>query len=214
MDGLAASGVTWSWVLSAAAFALAMSATPGPNNAMVAASGATWGLRRTWGHIFGIAVGFPAMIVAVALGAGSLLERNPEIHEWLKWIGAAYMVWLAWHIASAVPSTEASDSGAAARTRGRPLRFYEAALFQWINPKAWIICAGALATYTQASSEDLLLQVALLAVIFFLVCVPSVVLWTLIGEGVARLFRTARAIRLFNWAMAVLLVASLVPVLV
>ena len=202
--------VDWSWALSVAAFALAMSATPGPNNAMVAASGATWGLRRTWWHIFGISIGFPVMIVCVALGAGAFLERHPEIHEWLKWVGAAYMLWLAWHIASAVPSTEAETGGA--RRRGRPLRFHEAALFQWINPKAWIITAGALATYTQAQSEALLTQVALLALIFFLMCVPSVTLWTLIGAGVARLFRTARAIRLFNWAMAVLLVASLVPV--
>ncbi|HKY96143.1 MAG TPA: LysE family translocator [Kiloniellales bacterium] len=203
-------GVDWSWAFSAAAFALAMSATPGPNNAMVAASGATWGVRRTWWHILGISIGFPVMIVAVALGAGAMLERNPEVHEALKWIGAAYMVWLAWHIATAVPA--ASADGSAASRRGRPLRFHEAALFQWINPKAWIITAGALATYTQADSEALLMQVAALAVIFFLACVPSVLLWTLIGAGVAHLFRTARAIRLFNVAMAILLVASLVPV--
>jgi len=209
VNGIASSGVDWSWALSAAAFALAMSATPGPNNAMVAASGATWGLRRTWWHIFGISLGFPVMIVAVALGAGRLLEENPQIHEWLRWIGIAYMLWLAWHIASAVPSAEADTDGA--RRRGRPLRFHEAALFQWVNPKAWIITSGALATYTQAHGDALLTQVFLLALIFFVVCVPSVVLWTLIGQGVARLFRTERAIRLFNWAMAVLLVASLVP---
>ena len=208
----AGTAIDWTWVLSAAAYSLAMSATPGPNNAMVAASGATWGLRRTWWHIFGIALGFPVMIVCVALGAGGLLERNPEIHVWLKWIGAVYMLWLAWHIATAVPKTETDTTGA--RQRGRPLRFHEAALFQWVNPKAWIITSGALATYTNAHSDALLLQVLLLALIFFLMCVPSVVLWTLIGEGVARLFRTDRAIRLFNWAMAVLLVASLVPVLI
>ena len=75
----AGTAIDWTWVLSAAAYSLAMSATPGPNNAMVAASGATWGLRRTWWHIFGISVGFPAMIVCVALGAGGILERNPEI---------------------------------------------------------------------------------------------------------------------------------------
>jgi threonine/homoserine/homoserine lactone efflux protein len=206
------SEVDWSWMVSAAGFALAMSATPGPNNAMVAASCATWGLRRTWWHIFGISIVFPVMIVAVALGLGAFLERHPEIHVWLKWIGAAYMLWLAWHIASAVPAP-GTEAGEGKSRRGRPLRFHEAALFQWINPKAWIITAGALATYTQADSEALETQVVLLAVIFFLVCVPSVTLWTLIGAGVARLFRTERAIRLFNWAMAVLLVASLVPVL-
>jgi len=196
------------WILSAGGFALAMSATPGPNNAMVAASGATWGIRRTWWHILGIAVGFPIMIVGVALGAGSVLERNPEIHAALKWAGAAYLLWLAWHIASAEPQPRGEHARAA---RGRPLRFHEAALFQWINPKAWIIAVGALATYTQAESEALLAQVAVLAAIFFLVCIPSTALWAAIGAGVARLFRSARAIRVFNGAMAALLVASLLP---
>jgi threonine/homoserine/homoserine lactone efflux protein len=195
------------WILSVAGFALATSATPGPNNAMVAASGATWGIRRTWWHMLGIAVGFPVMFVGVALGAGDLLERHPLVHEALRWVGAGYMLWLAWHIAIADPAG-ATGGGPG---RGRPLRFHEAALFQWINPKAWIIVVGALATYTRAEGETLLVQVLLLAVIFFLVCIPSVLLWTAIGAGVARLFKTARSIRRFNWAMAALLVASLVP---
>jgi threonine/homoserine/homoserine lactone efflux protein len=195
------------WILSVAGFALATSATPGPNNAMAAASGATWGIRRTWWHILGIAVGFPVMFVGVALGAGDLLERHPVVHEVLRWVGAAYMLWLAWHIAMADPA----GATAGGQGRGRPLRFHEAALFQWVNPKAWIIVVGALATYTRAEGEALLLQVLLLAAIFFLVCIPSVLLWTAIGAGVARLFKTARSIRVFNWAMAVLLVASLVP---
>lgn len=202
-----------SWILSAASFSLAMSATPGPNNAMVAASGATYGIRRTWWHMLGIAVGFPVMMIAVALGAGTLLERNPAIHEAMRWIGAAYMLWLAWHIASAEPrlAGERDRAGGDREGRGRPLRFHEAALFQWINPKAWIIVVGALATYTQAEGEQLLAQVLVLGLIFFLVCIPSVLLWAAIGAGVARFFKSLRAVRIFNWAMAILLVASLAP---
>lgn len=200
-------GIDLSWVLSAAAFSLAMSATPGPNNAMVAASGATFGIRRTWWHMLGISVGFPVMMIGVALGAGRFLEQHPEVHEAMRWIGAAYMLWLAWHIASARP--EAAGGGKTGR--GRPLRFHEAALFQWINPKAWIIVVGALATYTQADGEHLLVQVLVLGAIFFLVCIPSVLLWTAIGAGVAHFFKTVRAIQIFNWSMAALLIASLLP---
>ncbi len=205
--------IDFPWLLSAATFSLVMSATPGPNNAMVAASGATFGIRRTWWHMLGIAVGFPVMMVAVALGAGTLLDHNPAIHEIMRWVGAAYMLWLAWHIASATPSTAtATGEGAPpGGRRGRPLRFHEAALFQWINPKAWIIVVGALATYTEAAGENLLGQVLILAVIFFLVCIPSVLLWTAIGAGVAHFFKSLRAVRIFNWTMAALLIASLAP---
>lgn len=96
-------GLGWAWFGSALAFALSMSATPGPNNAMVTASGATWGFRRTVPHLLGISLGFPAMLVAVALGAGGVLRAHPWLHEALRWVGAAYLLWLAWRIAVAEP---------------------------------------------------------------------------------------------------------------
>lgn len=197
------------WFLSVAAFVVAMTATPGPNNVMVAASGATYGLARTWPHILGIAVGFPVMIVAIALGADQVLRARPGIHVALVWIGAAYMVWLAWRIATAKPVGTSATGGAP--SRGRPLNFVEAAAFQWVNPKAWIIALGAVATYTRP--ETLLVQTLVIAAMFFVVCVPSCAMWTGIGAGAARLLRTERAIRAFNIAMAALLVLSLVPIL-
>ena len=109
-----------------------MSATPGPNNAMVAASGATWGFRRTLPHMLGVAVGFPAMLVAVALGAGEVLRARPWLHEALRWAGAAYLLWLAWKIAAAKP--EPPGDAATEKDKGsgsRPLSFMQAALFQW-----------------------------------------------------------------------------------
>ncbi len=184
-----------------------MAATPGPNNAMVAASGASFGFRRTLPHMLGITIGFPIMLVAVALGAGEPLRTLPWLHEALRWVGAAYLLWLAWHIAATRP--EAADKRAGA---SRPLTFAQAALFQWVNPKAWVIAASAVVTYTSESGA-VLAQAAALAIVFLVVTLPAVAFWTSVGVGAARVLRSPRALRLFNLAMAALLVASLVPLL-
>ncbi len=195
------------WFLSALAFATAMSATPGPNNAMLTASGALFGLRRSVPHLLGVALGFPVMVVAVALGAGQVLRAHPWAEDALRWTGAAYMLWLAVKIARADPVP--ADPGQRA---ARPLGFAQAALFQWVNPKAWITAISAVVTYTTGGGA-LLGEAAVLAAIFFVVSVPSTTLWTLVGVGAARLLRTKRALRRFSLAMAGLLVLSLAPLL-
>jgi len=203
------------WFVSALAFAVSMAATPGPNNTMVTASGATWGFRRTLPHMLGISVGFPVMLVAVALGAGELLRARPWIHDVLRWVGAAYLLWLAWKIAGIRPRTAAGDdrNGGTAVEGAHQIGFMQAALFQWVNPKAWVIALGAVVTYTTASGGALVAQAALLAVIFLAVTLPATALWTLVGVGAARLLRTPAALRRFNLAMAALLVASLLSLL-
>ena len=205
MEGLA-------WLASATAFAVSMSATPGPNNAMVTASGATWGFRRTVPHMLGVSVGFPAMLVAVALGAGEVLRARPWLHEALRWAGVAYLA-----LARLEDRRGRARAAGRAWTRpgigkpSRPLSFVQAALFQWVNPKAWVIALGAVAAYTTAAGSGLVAQAAVLASIFLLVTLPTVALWTLVGVGAARVLRTRRALRAFNLAMAALLVLSLAP---
>ncbi|HEX4260960.1 MAG TPA: LysE family translocator [Acetobacteraceae bacterium] len=202
------------WLASALAFAVAMAATPGPNNAMVTASGASWGFRRTLPHICGISIGFPVMLLAVALGAGEVLRSRPWVQESMRWVGAAYLLWLAWRIATAIPRTAAAgpDRAGMAREDARPLSFVHAALFQWVNPKAWVIALGAVVTFTTAGSGSVG-QGALLAAVFLAVILPTTAFWTLVGVGAARVLRTPAALRRFNLAMAALLVASLVPLL-
>jgi len=202
-------GLTLPWLLSAIGFALAMSATPGPNNAMVAASGANFGIARTLPHILGVSVGFPVMFAAVALGAGEALRAHPAVFGALHWIGAAYLLWLAWHVAAARPAAE----GAARTGRVRPMRFGEAALFQWVNPKAWLAATSAIAAYATEGGRIAAAQVLALATLFLLICVPTTLMWTSIGAGSARLLRTERQLRWFNRAMALLLVASVVAML-
>jgi len=195
------------WFFSSVAFAVSMSATPGPNNAMVAASGATFGFVRTVPHILGVAIGFPVMLILVALGAGDLLRAAPGVHEVLRWVGAAYLLYLALRIAIAVPH----GAGRAGRRASKPFSFLQAALFQWVNPKGWVIAIGAVLTFT--SPGAVLAQTITLAVLFLVTIIPALAFWTMTGVGAARLLRTVRAMRAFNVAMASLLVASVVPLL-
>ena len=195
-----------SWIIAFGFFALSMSASPGPNNVMVTASGANFGFRRTLPHMFGIALGFPVMLFGVGIGFGAVLAIHPEIQTILQIIGAIYLSVLAWRIAR---TGEVAVGAAAAR----PMTFLEAAAFQWLNPKAWLIAVGALGTYAPAD-VPLTSSLLVMGMIFVAACLPSVGLWTLIGTGVGRLLSTQRATRLFNICMALLLVASLALVFI
>jgi threonine/homoserine/homoserine lactone efflux protein len=199
------------WLGATFAFAVSMSASPGPNNAMVAASGATWGFRRTIPHMLGISLGLAAMLLAVAFGAGEVLRANPWLRAVLRWVGAAYLLWLAWRIATADVGKTAPASHA--DTASRPLSFLQGAAFQWVNPKAWMVALGAIGAYITATGAGFLAQVTLLAGIVFLVTLLSVAFWTMVGVGAGMVLRTRRALRMFNVVMAALLVASLVPLL-
>lgn len=190
---------TSAFVLPLALFAFVSSVTPGPNNVMLTASGATFGYRRTVPHMLGISLGVVAMLLLVGLGLGVAFEREPRLYTWLKYLGAAYLLWLAWKIA------RSGQAGA------QPFGFWQAAAFQWVNPKAWVMAIGIVATYTPRDgyTANLLLAALVLGVVNY----PSVSVWTLFGSAVGRALRTPRALQRFNWCMAALLVLSLYPVL-
>jgi threonine/homoserine/homoserine lactone efflux protein len=189
-------------------FAVATSVTPGPNNVMITASGANFGFARSIPHMLGIGIGFMVMIVGVGLGLGQVFERVPVLHQILRYGGAAYLLYLAWRIATAAP-TAADGKPAAAR----PLSFVQAALFQWVNPKGWMMAVGALSTYTTVGG-DFVFETLTIALVFGAIGLPSVALWALLGIGIGRLLQAPWALRAFNVTMAVLLVASLVPMFV
>lgn len=185
-------------------FVVAASVTPGPNNVMVAAAAAGHGVRAVVPMILGIGAGCAVMILLVGLGLSLPLARWPALAVGMRWVGAAWLALLAWKIANAPP-----PGTAAARP---PLRFLGGALFQWINPKAWMLALGIAGTWT-APEAPVLPQVALMAAIFALVAIPNGLLWASLGEGAGRLLRAPRRLRVFNVVMALLLVASMVPVL-
>jgi threonine/homoserine/homoserine lactone efflux protein len=184
-------------------FAVATSITPGPNNIMLTASGANFGFRRTVPHMLGIALGFMLMVAMIGLGLSEIFERFPVIHQVLRYAGAAYLVYLAYRIATAAPATPA-----AAQPAGRPLTFLQAALFQGVNPKSWMMAVGAISTYTTVGG-DLVRESVMIALIFGAIGLPAMALWAALGVAVGRLLQTRWALRAFNIAMALLLVASL-----
>lgn len=182
-------------------FALSATLTPGPNNVMLLASGANFGLRATGPHMLGISLGFPFMVFAVGLGLGAVFEQLPILHEILRWAGSAYLVWLAWKIATAAGMGKAES-------RGRPFTFLQAAGFQWVNPKAWIMAVSAFSVYSTPEAEPLF-QALLFGAVFCAISFPSCGFWTAFGSVIGRLLKSGRALRAFNGVMAALLAGSI-----
>ena len=183
-------------------FAIAAAFTPGPNNIMLAASGANFGFRRTVPHILGVCGGFLMLVLAVGLGLGVLFERYSKLHTVLKLVGAAFLLVLAWRIATA-------GRGAADTGPGRPLTFPEAALFQLVNPKGWVFAVTAIATYTSVAGSAAAELTTVLAVCL-MVSIGSAITWTVFGTGFNRvLHESPTRLRTFNFGMALLLVLSI-----
>ena len=184
-------------LLALTGFAFATTWTPGPNNMMLAASGATFGWRLTVPHALGVALGFPFMVFLIALGLGEVFQRSQVLQTGLTWGGFAVMLYLAWRIATA--------GAAKATSRTRPLRFHEAAAFQWVNPKAWVMAIGVSATY--ARGDDPITDAAIIAAAFVLAGLTSSQTWAAFGAGIGRALGTGTRLRAFNITMGLLLVA-------
>ncbi len=193
-------------LIALAAFAIITSITPGPNNLMVMASGANFGVRRTLPHMAGVLLGFNFMIWMVGAGLIGVLEAIPASFVVLKILSAGFLLFLAWKIANAAAPGE--DPKAVA---GKPLTFFQAAAFQWVNPKAWALSLAAVGAY--ASDAHPVLSLAAVAVIFLAAGVPSVGTWLLLGTQLRRFLTNGARLRIFNWTCAALLVATLWPIL-
>lgn len=185
-------------------FAFTTSITPGPNNMMLFASGVNFGFARTIPHMLGIGVGFLSLLIAVGLGLGALLQTVPVVYTTLKFAGGLYLVWIAWKIGT---SRSLSDG----KTGAQPMTFFGAAAFQWVNPKAWVMAVTAMATYT--NPEYYVPTVLLVGLAFAAVNVPSVSTWAGFGSALREWLSVPVRLKWFNITMAVLLVASLWPML-
>lgn len=192
-------------LLAASLFIVVSSVTPGPNNMMILASGVNFGFARSLRHLFGISLGFGLMILLVGLGLHAVLERSPAVFAALRWCGAAYLLWLAWKLANAgAPS--AQKSGAA-----QPMVFWEAAGFQWVNPKAWVMAVTLISTFLPAQATPLhALSLAALVIALNLPCVAT---WGAFGSAMRRTLQDPLKLLLFNITMALALVGSLYPML-
>lgn len=187
-------------------FASAAAFTPGPNNVMLMTSGLNYGFQRSLAHLAGVTIGYSVMLGLVGLGLGAVFTAYPILQTILKYAGAVYLTWLAYVIATSKPA----DAQSAAA--GRPMTFTGAALFQLVNVKGWVIAVGSVSAYAAIASYPW--NMIVLATIVCVITFGSSLTWLLFGTALQSLVKSPRAIRIFNIAMAVLLLASLYPVLV
>lgn len=192
-------------ILAFAAFAFVSSITPGPNNLMLMSSGANFGFKMTVPHLMGVVVGFAIMIELVGLGVMQLFNALPVTYDILKVVSIVYLLYLAFKIATATPS-----DGKDIAEKGKPFSFMQAALFQWVNPKAWTMALTAVSVY---APEQNLLTVTIISVIFAVVGFPCVVSWIVLGQKMQSILKQPNHMQKFNWAMAGLLIISIVPAL-
>ena len=185
-------------------FATVMFFTPGPNNIMLLSSGLTYGFRPTIPHIVGITVGFAFMVAAVGLGLGTIFIAYPVLQTILKYVGAAYLIYLAWQIGTAELSAPEQD-----RKRG-PMTFWGAAMFQWVNAKGWVMVIGTITAYAAIAAFpwNIVIQFGISLILGAVSC--SV--WALFGTALRPVLTSRAAVRAFNVVMALLLLASLYPV--
>ncbi|WCP69746.1 LysE family translocator [Vibrio tubiashii] len=192
------------YLLSVALFAISSSVTPGPNNIMVMTSGVNFGVKKSMPLLLGICVGFTIMLLLVGLGFGQLFNLFPQLDVVIKTLGTAYLLYLAWQIAQ---SGNVSASGG----QSKPLSFMKGALFQWVNGKAWVVAIGAISAFTTVG-DTYMSQNLTIAMTFFVASFPCVGLWLMFGSLLSRYLQTAIYLRLFNLTMALLLVASVFPI--
>ena len=193
-------------LIAAALFLVVSSITPGPNNTMLMASGVNFGVRRSLPHLLGVQIGFTVMLLCVGLGLHAVLDQFPALYQLMRWGGAAYLLWLAWKLATARPASADPDAPAA-----QPLGFWGAAAFQWINPKAWVMIVTAMSAYLPPDAT--LPQVLVLALMSLVLGSPCSAVWVGFGQAMRGLLQDPLRLRIFNITMALALVASLYPML-
>ena len=181
-----------------------MFATPGPNNAMLTASGIKFGFKRTMPHMFGIPFGHIIQITLVCFGLGALFQKYPFIQFYLKWLCFFYLLYLGWKILGSLTNSD--------KETGRPLKFYEAALFQFINPKAWVVALTASTAFFPVN-ENFYVATIFVAFTAPIICFPSICLWALFGSSIKMLIKNGKIKKFVEYFLAVLLVITAIIIL-
>ncbi len=182
-------------------FAISTTLTPGPNNFMLMNSGLNYGARRSLPHFMGVALGFPLMFIILALGFGVIFQKFVIIKHILKILGSAYLLYLAYKIMNSHSNSNDTNNEA------DPLTFVQAMLFQWVNPKAWLMAISAISIYTDSSNY--FKSIFYLSILFFLVCIPCGGVWLVMGTKIREYLTTDTHRKIFNFSMAAGLIASI-----
>lgn len=189
-----------------AVFAFVSSITPGPNNLMLMTSGINFGLRRTIPHMLGVSLGFTLMIALIGLGVMKIIDAMPGSTVIITTASGLYLLYMAWRIATTDTSPLESADGAA---KSKPFTFLQAALFQWVNPKAWTMALTAISAYSPKSQGWV--GIMLVAGVFGVINLPSTAAWAVMGAKLRNFLSDPVRLRTFNIVAALLLVASLYP---
>jgi len=198
--------MTMDLLLALAGFAFVASITPGPSNLILLASGVNFGFRRTAPVVLGVSFGFLSMLLIVGMGVGQVLRTNETVYAILRILSVLYVLWLAWKIATSLPPQAEEGSPSA-----RPITFWQASLLQWVNPKAWAVALIVTVSYT--TPADYLLSLLLIISVFGIVNLPSISAWAMFGVLLRQVLSDPVKVRVFNVAMALLLVAAMAPIL-
>ena len=189
-----------------AVFAFVSSITPGPNNLMLMTSGINFGLSRTIPHMLGVSLGFTLMIALIGLGVMKIIDAVPGSTLIITVASGLYLLYMAWKIATT--DTSPAESADAA-TKSKPFTFLQAALFQWVNPKAWTMALTAISAYAPKSQGWF--GVVVVAGVFGIINLPSTAAWAVMGAKLRNFLSDPVRLRAFNIVAALLLVASLYP---
>ncbi|HFB55200.1 MAG TPA: LysE family translocator [Hellea balneolensis] len=198
--------------LAFALFAFSSAFTPGPNNFMLMSSGALFGFKRTIPHISGVAIGFNFVMLAALFGMGAIVAAFPWSLTIVKVAGAAWLAWLGLKFFKAAFTHEDKKKDATKTDRSRPFRFYEAVLFQWINPKALIMAIAAASAYI-GISDDFIIRTALICGTYLFMGFASAAAWAVAGTTLDRLMSKGRAATILNIIMGALLVGTALMIL-
>lgn len=197
--------MTLDLLLALAGFAFVTSITPGPSNLILLASGVNYGFRGSVPLMLGINSGFLSMLLVVGFGIGQILQTSATAYAILQSLSLLYVMWLAWKIATS--RSTLSDTSESAT---RPMTYLQAALLQWVNPKAWTVALIVTVSYTTPAAY--LPSLMAMTLVFGVVNLPSISAWALFGTLLRRILRDPAMVRGFNISMALLLIASMIPI--
>jgi threonine/homoserine/homoserine lactone efflux protein len=212
--------MSYDQLLALAIFAAVSSVTPGPNNLMLLASGVNFGVRRSLPHLAGVNLGFVFLFLCLGFGLQRVFVSYPQLEVVLRYVGTTYLVWLAWSLAtSSTKPAQATDKENSKQNEDKPnqdqsgkgpMSFASAVAFQWVNPKAIMMAIGAITTYLPSGAG--VWGMLLVGLVFGLINAPMVASWLLFGSTMRQFLQDPKKLKLFNWGMAMLILATLYPV--
>tara|TARA_Y100000590_G_scaffold191872_2_gene218233 strand:- start:2989 stop:3597 length:609 start_codon:yes stop_codon:yes gene_type:complete len=197
--------ITWELILAISAYNFVMYVTPGPNNSILTASGIKYGFFRSVPNIFGIPTGHGFQLALVCLGLGSLFTQFPILLDILRYIGAAYIIYLAYRMFGSLNINSAEE-------KSRPLKYYEAILFQFVNPKAWVICITAVSLF-YPEKENLLVGTIFMVLMSTIINIPSISIWAFGGSVIRYYLKNNKLKKILEWFLALLLIGTAISVL-